>query len=213
MREVLPNILSWEWYSDEKGYYFNGYFLDLGKEKVIIDPPPMTPGEQEQILRMGPPTCILITNRDHVREANNLRNRYSCKIWIHELDAPLIDIGADRTFQDGDRLPGALVAVHVPDNKSPGETAFLLERDNGILFLGDALIGNPAGQLNLMKPEKYADPAKARKGIRVLLGYNFDLVLVGDGVSVTIGGKQAVEEFMKRKINEEVVGSDEVSLK
>ena len=201
MREVLANILSWEWYSDEKGYHFNGYYLELGKEKVIIDPPPMTSDDQEQILRLGSPTCILITNRDHVREAQIIRNQYSCSAWIHEKDAPLIDIRADRTFRDGDRLPGGLVAVHVPDNKSPGETAFLLEQDNGILFLGDALIGNPPGQLNLMKPVKYADVAKAKKGIEVLLGFSFDSVLVGDGVSILTGGKRAMDEFMKREIN------------
>jgi len=199
MREVVPNIFSWEWYSNEKAYYFNGYFLELGGDKVIIDPPPMTPGDQEKIHRLGPPNSILITNRDHVREAQNLRTQYSCSVWIHEQDAPLIEFKTDRTFRDGDCLPGGLVAVHVPDNKSPGETAFLLKRDNGILFLGDALIGKPPRELNLMNPEKYADYAKAKKGIGALLGHSFECVLVGDGVSLSTGGKQAVEDFMMRE--------------
>lgn len=198
MREVLPNIYCWEWYSDEKGYNFNGHFLVLEKDRIMVDPPPLKPDELEKIQQLGGPSCILITNRDHLREAPALRSSFSCPVWIHEKDAPLIDIQAERTFRGGDQLPGRLLAVSIPDNKSPGETAFLLERDKGVLILGDALIGNPPGQLNLMKAEKYTDVSRAQKGIGVLLGHEFHSVLLGDGVSVLSGAKQAVEDFMKR---------------
>ena len=198
MKELRPNIYSWSWWSDEKGYDFNGYFLALGDERIFIDPPPMTPRDREEVIRLGLPTCILITNRDHMREALNLRNEDSCSILIHEKDAELMDVKVDSTFHDGDQLPGGLLAVHILNNKSPGETAFLLEQDQGILFLGDALIGHPAGQLNLMKPEKYSDFALAKKGIRVLLEYPFDTVLVGDGVSFLTRGRQALEAFINR---------------
>lgn len=197
MREVKPNIYSWSWFSDELGYDFNGHFLVIGRERIVIDPPPMSSADQEEITRIGRPTCILITNRDHVREAETLRNQFSCDLLINEKDAALIDIKADRTYQGGDWLPGGLLAIYVPDNKSPGETAFFLEDGQGILFLGDALVGHPNGQLNLMKPEKYNDVNKAREGIGVLSAYRFDSVLVGDGVSILTGGKKAVEEFLK----------------
>ena len=197
MKKVRPNIYSWSWFSDEKGYDFNGHFLVLGHDRIMIDPPPMTSADQEEISRQGPPTCILITNRDHVREAETLRNQFSCDLLIHEKDAPLIDIKADASYQGGDRLPGGLLAIHIPANKSPGETAFLLEQHNGILFLGDALISHPAGTLNLMKPEKYADVAKAKEGIGVLLGYRFESVFVGDGVSILTEDKNAVEALLK----------------
>ena len=170
----------------------------LGDEGILIDPPPMTPSDREEVMRLGLPTCILITNRDHVREALNLRNQYSCKIFIHKKDAGLIEINMDTTFHDGDRLPGGLLAVHIMNNKSPGETAFLLDQGQGILFLGDALIGHPAGQLNLMKPEKYSDFALAKEGIKVLLEFSFDTVFVGDGVSLMTGGRQALEDFINR---------------
>jgi glyoxylase-like metal-dependent hydrolase (beta-lactamase superfamily II) len=198
MKEVSPGLYCWSWFSDEKGYDFNGYFLVSGGEKVMIDPPPLSPEDWNHVNRLGPPTSILITNRDHLREAPGLRSRFSCRILIHENDAVLIDIKPDGTFKGGDRLPGELVAVPVPDNKSPGETAFLLERDHGILFLGDALIGNPQGELNLMKPDKYADLAKAKEGIGALLRVRFDSVLVGDGTSILTGGRRAVTDFMEK---------------
>lgn len=203
MQEVLPGIYRWSWFSQEKGYDFNGHFVVSDHppqaERVIIDPPPISPEDQEWLTKQGAVTCVILTNRDHVREAQAIRTRFSAKVFIHEKDAPLVEIKADKTYREGDRLPGGLVAVHVPNNKSPGETALFLDRGRGVLFLGDALVGKPAGQLNLMPADKYADAAKAREGIRVLLEYHYDAVLVGDGSSILTGGRQAVEQFLERR--------------
>lgn len=199
MQEVLPGIYQWSWFSQEKGYDFNGHWVVSGQERVIMDPPPMTLEEQEWLRKQGQIACIVLTNRDHVREAQAFRTQFSTQIFVHEKDAPLLEIKVDKTYRDGDRLPGGLVAVHVPDNKSPGETALFLDRGKGVLFLGDALIGKPPGQLNLMPADKYADVAKAREGVRVLLKYHYDTVLVGDGASIQTGGRQAVEQFLERE--------------
>jgi hypothetical protein len=50
-----------------------------------------------------------------------------------------------------------------------------------------------------MPAEKYADVDKAKQGIRVLLKYLYESVLVGDGVSILTGGRQAVQDFLERK--------------
>lgn len=199
MEEILPGIYRWSWFSQEKGYDFNGHLVVSGQERVMIDPPPITPEDQEWLKNQSPITCIVLTNRDHVREAQAFRTQFSVQILIHEKDAPLIEIKADKTFRDGERLPGRLVTVHVPDNKSPGETALFLSRAKGIMILGDALIGKPPGQLNLMPADKYADVVKAKQGIQVLLKYMYESVLVGDGVSILMGGRQAVQNFLERK--------------
>ena len=38
----------------------------------------------------------------------------------------------------------------------------------------------------------------AKESVKVLLEYDFDTVLVGDGVSILRGGKEAVERFVQR---------------
>ena len=203
MEEVLPGIYRWSAFSEEKGYDFNGYLViseqEPEKVKVLIDPPPLTAEDLAWLRQQGPIACILLTNRDHVREAGALRGLLSTRVLIHDQDAPLIDLKADGTFQDGDRLPGGMLAVHVPDNKSPGETALYLEGRGGrrgVMILGDALIGRPPGQLSLMPADKYADAARAREGLRVLLKYDYDPVLLGDGTSILKEGKKAVEQFI-----------------
>ena len=108
-----------------------------------------------------------------------------------------MDIKIDRTFKDQETLPGGLKAIHIPDNKSPGETALLLVEGKGVLFLGDALIAKQPGRFTLMPPEKYPDVKKAREGVRALLNHTFDAILVGDGHSLLSGGQEAIRQFLK----------------
>jgi hypothetical protein len=59
------------------------------------------------------------------------------------------------------------------------------------------LIGKPTGTLSLLASERYGDVAKAKEGLRRLLKYNFDSILVGDGTSIIFGAKQAVEQALQ----------------
>lgn len=197
MKEILPGIYQWSWFSEEKGYDFNGHIIVSGAERVTIDPPPLSDADGEWSQKQGPIAGIILTNRDHVREAEAYRKQFKTIVLAPAQDAPLMGIKIDRTFKDGDHLPGGLKAIHIPDGKSPGESALFLDRGKGILILGDALIGKPPGRLNLMPPEKYRDPSKAREGISVLLKQSFDAILLGDGASILTGGKQAIEEFLR----------------
>jgi glyoxylase-like metal-dependent hydrolase (beta-lactamase superfamily II) len=197
MIEILPGIFTWAFESVEKKIMFNGWYLATPGEPVLVDPPPCPEKVMEEIEQRGVPKAILLTNKDHVRESQEIAARFRAPILIHQADAPLVASRIGGVFKHGDDLPGGVHAIRIPDGKSPGECAFLLRRANAVI-LGDALIGKPAGQLNLLPPEKFADAGRAREGIRVLLKYSFDGVLVGDGESIPRGGRRAIEEFLAR---------------
>lgn len=197
MKELFPGISQWSWFSQEKGYDFNGLVLTKGNVRVMVDPPPLSQEDEALLLKKGPLTSIVITNRDHVRESDRYRNLFRTKIVMHELDAPLVEIRVDGIFRDSETLPGGIAVIHIPHCKSPGESAFLLPQGKGILIIGDALIGNPPGTLNLLPPHLFADVGKTREGIRTLLSYDYDAVLVGDGVSILTEGKQAITQFLE----------------
>jgi glyoxylase-like metal-dependent hydrolase (beta-lactamase superfamily II) len=197
MRAVLPGIHSWSVFSEEKRLDFNGFLLVSPGGNVLIDPPRLDPQGEESLRRLGLPAVILLTNKDHRRSAPELRERYSARLGIHELDAPLLGIRPDFTFRDGEMLPGGARTVRVPDNKTPGETVFLLEREGGIAVLGDALIGRPDGGLSLLPPEKYADPVRAREGIRRLLEHPFRRILIGDGPLLPVRDRSALVRFLE----------------
>ncbi len=200
MIEVLPGIHTWSVFSEEKKIDFNGHFILDEGGSVIIDPPPLTEQDAAWVDRAGPPEAIIITNCHHTRGARSLASRWRIPILLPEPDAQGIpdDVRVGGVYRDGDRLAAGLEAVSLTGQKSPGESA-LLCRWAGAVILGDALIGKPAGDLSLLPAEKYADPAAARQGLRRLLDFPFDAVLVGDGASIPSGGRLAVERFFSRR--------------
>ncbi|NKE72593.1 hypothetical protein [Candidatus Manganitrophus noduliformans] len=198
METLFSGIEMWSWYSEEKGMSFNGYLIGQGKERVVIDPPQMTI-DDKQDLSIDGAKAVILTNRDHIREAMECRLLLNTKVWAPEADAPEMgSVTIDQTYKDGDLLPAGLKAVSIPNGKSPGESALYLNKHGGIFILGDALVGMPEGTLKLLSPDKYTDVNKAKEGLRRLLDYEFEIVLVGDGKPILSGGKKAVEAFLNR---------------
>ena len=193
LKPILSNVWQWSWFSPEKQLDFNGLLLAVGEHRIVVDPPPLSPEEAGQVRRGGRIDYIVVTNRDHLREAATYQNAWQCHLYVPELDASQMDVTPTRTYKDGELLPGGIWAVHLREQKSPGECALFVQQGGGIMIVGDALIGKPAGSLSMLPAEKYADPHLAKDGLRRLLKYQFDTILVGDGTSLVTGAKQAVE--------------------
>ncbi len=199
MREIIPGIYTWSWLSPRHGYDFNGYVFNSAEGLIVIDPAIMQDKDMGELRNLGTPSHIILTNKDHERTAYEIRDRFGAKIYVNKEDAPLLKQSAEHKFDAGDILPGNLRAIKVPNNKSPGETALLLLRGKGILFIGDAVIGWPVGEFSLLPADKYVDPLSAKRSIKVLLEHEFDTVLVGDGESVLKRGKEAIIRFLGRE--------------
>lgn len=196
MKQILPGMWQWSSFSEEKQLDFNGLFLMVGEHKILIDPPPMTAEAGTFIRRNGPVDYIIVTNRDHVREAATYQAEYRCQLQVPDADAAQMDVKPTKTFKDGELLPGGIWVIQLQDQKSPGESALFIQQGRGVLIVGDALIGKPAGAVSMLAAEKYADVTKAKEGLRRLLKYPFESLLVGDGTSILAGGKQPVEQLL-----------------
>lgn len=196
MKHILPDIWQWSWYSEEKHLDFNGLFLVVGEHKILVDPPPMTAEARTVVRRHEPIDYIVITNRDHLREAAVYQRELNCELLVPEADASHMEVRPTKTYKDGELLPGGMWAIHLKDQKSPGESALFIDRGRGVLIVGDALIGKPPGSVRLLPAEKYIDVQKAQNGLRRLLKYNFNSLLVGDGASLLVGAKQQVEQLL-----------------
>jgi len=198
MKQLLPGIWQWSWFSQEKQIDFNGLFLTVGEHRVLVDPPPMTQDDLNQAKQGGQVDYVLLTNRDHEREAATYQREFGCQVMVPEADASQMTIKVDKTYKDGELLAGGIWAIHLKDQKSPGESALFIQQGKGVLIVGDALIGKPPGSLAMLSAEKYADAGRAREGLRRLLKYNFDAILVGDGTSILTGAKQAMERLFQQ---------------
>lgn len=197
MRELLPDIWTWSWPSPPHGYDFNGYLVCLPDGNLCIDPAEASPEDLVEIARHGV-SRILLTNRNHVRDANRVRSRTGARTAIHAADALHAEgQGAeiDDALVPGERV-GPLTVVAVP-GKSPGEVA-LHWPERRILFVGDALIGNPPGSLSLLREQVMDDPAQLRSSVRGLLALDFDALLVGDGTPILDGANERLRELLDR---------------
>src|ERR671919_2844482 len=106
MKQLFPGFWQWSWFSEEKQLDFNGLFLAVGEHRVLVDPPAMTPEDVAYIKRRGQVDYIVLTNRDHGREAAAYRQEFNCQVWVPELDASqMVEIKADRAYKDGELLP------------------------------------------------------------------------------------------------------------
>jgi len=197
MKQIAPGIQQWSFFSDEKQLDFNGLLLTTNDHRILVDPPPLDTEARMAVLTGPPLDYVVLTNRDHMRETEACRREFHAKVYVPAADAVQMDITPDKTYADGELLPGGLWVIHLEGMKSPGESALFLERGKGILIVGDALIGKPPNHLSLLAAEKLPDIGKAKEGLRRLLKYNFDMVLVGDGASILTEGKEAVRRAIE----------------
>ena len=195
MRELLPGVLSWPWFSEPHGYDFNGTLLLNAEGNLCVDP--VDPSEEvlDRLAKEGVEQ-ILITNRNHLRGADRVRERTGARIAIHAADAAYVrDQGTaiDGELEVGQRV-GPLSVVGVP-GKSPGEIA-LHDPVRKLLVAGDVVIGNPPGRLSLLPERVMDDPARLRSSVRSLLALDFDALMVGDGVPIPAGGRERLRELV-----------------
>ena len=198
MIKLLDDIYTWSVFSDEKQLNFNGWFIQNQLSSfgnIIIDPPEPSEKDLVQMQKLGGVQQIIITNKHHIRRASVIREKFNSKLQINSADAPNIELTIDTKFTNGSLIAGFLKAVVVPNNKTAGETA-LYWTERKLLYVGDALIGDPPGKLRLLPEKMYADIQRAKNGIKTLMDLDFDTLLVGDGDSILSGAKTAVAEFI-----------------
>jgi glyoxylase-like metal-dependent hydrolase (beta-lactamase superfamily II) len=195
METILGDVFTWSWFSEPHGYNFNSLLIPHSDGNVCIDPVEPTDEVMNELVRIGV-SRILLTNRNHVRAANKVRERTRARCYIHPEDAEYAKKqGAllDGEFHEGEKI-GPLEVIGA-SGKSPGEVAFLWP-DRKTLIVGDAVIGNPPGHLSLLRERVMDDPARLRRSVQQLLALDFDTILVGDGVSVVEDAKQRLQELV-----------------
>ena len=195
MQEILSDIFTWPWFSESHGYNFNGHLIRHAEGNLCIDP--VEPGEEglDEIAHLGV-TRILLTNRNHSRAANKVRQRTGARTAIHPDDAAHArnqGTVLDDALAVGTTI-GPLVVVGAP-GKSPGEVA-LHWSERRLLIVGDAVIGNPPGCCGLLREQVMDDPHRLRQSVRRLLDLDFDALLVGDGQPILEGAKARLEELV-----------------
>lgn len=196
MKEILPGVLTWPWFSERHGYDFNGWLFRHPSGNVCVDPVQMGDDVLDAIAKEGVGTIVL-TNRNHGRASARVRERTGAKVAIHPADASHAKAeGAviDRDLSHGETI-GPFVVVPAA-GKSPGEVA-LHWPERRILVVGDVCVGKPPGGLALLPEKVMDDPAALRASLgRLAAEIDFDAILVGDGAPILSGAKDAMKALL-----------------
>ncbi len=179
---VVPGIAMWSVWKPDRNLYFNSFFVESPLGNVAIDPLPPGDAGADEIAARGGLAWIVVTNRDHERDARALAHRFGAKIAVGARDAASLAGPVERELHDGDTF-GEATVVALDGFKTPGEIA-LHFRERATVVLGDALWGSPAGALRLMPDEKLADPVAAALSLRRVAALRPQHLLVGDGACV-----------------------------
>jgi glyoxylase-like metal-dependent hydrolase (beta-lactamase superfamily II) len=201
LKKLYSNVYQWSEFSNEKKINFNGYYVSCLSDAVIIDPPFLSDdgiSELKNIIKSksnSPLKAIMLTNVNHDRMCLKFKEIFKVPVYIHKDDARALDFQADHTFCSDNLEFCGFEVIPLSNQKSPGDCAFYLMVEK-IMFIGDALIGRVPGELNLLPPEMFSDINLAVKSLKVLSGYDFDDLLLGDGESIIGNGKKALEKFL-----------------
>jgi len=195
METILGDVLTWSWFSEPHGYNFNSLLVPDPDGNLCIDPVEPNDEVLSELVRIGV-SRILLTNRNHVRAANRVRECTGARSYIHPDDGAYARAhGAvlDGELHAGERI-GGFEVIGV-SGKSPGEVAFLWP-ERKCLIVGDAVVGDPRGHLRLLRESVMDDPPRLRRSVKQLLALDFDTILVGDGVFVIGEAKQRLSELV-----------------
>jgi glyoxylase-like metal-dependent hydrolase (beta-lactamase superfamily II) len=191
MRELLPGVLTWPWFSERHGYDFNGYLIRHPEGNVAVDPVEMTGAVLDELAAEGV-RRIVITNRNHFRAAAKLKQRTGARVAVHPADAEFVrknGVTPDDDLAAGQRAAG--FEVIDARGKSPGEIA-LWNAERRLLIVGDACVGKPPGGLALLPAKVIDDLPVLQASLRRLAELEPEVVLPGDGAPILAGGAAAL---------------------
>ena len=168
--------------------------------------------------QIGDVTAVLLTHNhvDHIGNVADVRRRSGARVFAHAADAPAVT-GAIRppeprglarfaarlvgtpeptkldqliTGEESAPLPG-FTAVHTPGH-TRGHVSYLLDRDGGVMFVGDTGTTTRNGSVTPGPAQFSADVAQQGRSLAKLAGYGFEHAVFGHGAAVT---GRAVESF------------------
>src|SRR5579864_5324011 len=99
-RVQIAGAWMWSAWQPDRGLAFNSYLFERDGGFVAVDPLPLDESSVEEIARRGGVHTIVVTNRDHERDARALRERFGARLMASAAEANLLGIAVDATFHD-----------------------------------------------------------------------------------------------------------------
>jgi glyoxylase-like metal-dependent hydrolase (beta-lactamase superfamily II) len=158
---------------------------------VLIDPVHLS---EQALASLPEPHAVVLTAACHQRAAWRYRAELGIEVWLPE-GSRATDEEPDHHYTAGELLSGGLRAIHTPGPETP-HYSLLLEREPGVLFCSDLLMGDDGHGLELVPGEYHEDPAETRRSVARLLDLDFSILGLAHGSPLTEDPKGAIRELI-----------------
>jgi hypothetical protein len=198
MDEIIPGVIHWSAIHPNHGLRVHSAFLLDGG--TLIDP--LAPEEGLGWFEDHPPQRALLTNRHHLRSAEEFAAAFGCAILAHPAGFHEFAGGPDvQPMLPGD-APAPGVTVLEVGAITPEEVALHIDAGPGAIALADCLQRDGDGGLSFVPDGLLGDdPEAVKRGLRAALGriveeQEFDALLMAHGAPRASGGRAELEAFL-----------------
>ncbi|MCB9743632.1 MAG: MBL fold metallo-hydrolase [Alphaproteobacteria bacterium] len=189
-----PGLYSWSRFDAPRNVDFHGLLIVREGGNVVVDPMPLSEHDAAHLDALGGAAWVVVTNSDHVREAEAVAARTGARIAGPAAEQGSMALACARWLADGDTLVPGIEVLALEGSKTPGELALLI--DGHTLVTGDLVRAHVAGSLMMLPDPKLTDREAAVASVRRLAALpGVEAVLVGDGWPVFRDGKARLEEL------------------
>ena len=197
MEELIPGLFRWTAVHPKIGIEVSCHFVT--GSGTVIDP--LLPEEGVEWFEGRDPQRVVLSNRHHLRHAEEIAARFGCPILCHQAGLHEFEAGPEvEGFGFGDQLAEDVRAVEM-DAICDEDTVLAIAAGDGALLFADSLINH--GQIgfvpdNLLGQDPEGVKRQVLERVSVLLDEDFDHLLFAHGNPVIGDGRQALRALADR---------------
>lgn len=184
VRTVLPGLAHFTVHDDRVDGRSDAYALITRQGTVLVDPLPLA---EKALASLGNVVAIVISIQSHQRSSWRYRERFGARVFAPK-GAVDLEEEPDVFYEDGDELPGRLVAWRAP---GPAFESYVLlrkrHRGGHLTFVGDLLIRERSGALAFVPDVYMDDPEAARASVERLATLPIGVLCSGHGAPLLAG--------------------------
>lgn len=189
------SLYCWTRFDETRNIDFHSYLWLREEGNIVFDPLPLSAHDTQHLMSLGGASLILISNSDHVRDAEALAQLTGAEIWGPASEQNNFPILCARWLGDNEKLFRDLDVYTLSGSKTEGELAFVLDGDT--LVTGDLIRAHKGGSLCLLPDAKLKNKAAAIESVSRLASIStLQAVLPGDGWPVFRDAGKVLSELM-----------------
>ena len=189
------NLYCWSSFDESRNIDFHSFLWLREEGNIAFDPQILSAHDAEHLKALGGVKTIIVSNSDHIRDAENLRAVTGASIYGPAAEKHNFELACDGWLAGAETLFNGLQIFALDGSKTPGELAFVIE--DKTLLTADLIRAHAGGSLCLLPDPKLTDKTLAAASVKSLVNnINVDAVLVCDGWPVFRDGQLILEELV-----------------